>query len=374
MTAMIDQDEKLKVLHLVLMLRSTNSQYNVHSLPVMHERSIALCTFFSPRLTPPPQIEVFAGDGSVRGFFRAIRMALRSRRFDAIHAHSPYTGFLLAMMMPFSRDGRSTRRRSVYTVHGSYYDFGTRHKLLMLVVFAVFGHIVFCSNASFDSFPRSWKRLIRSRGRVIQNGVDIVRIDEVIASLPRKRSGPFTVVSAGRLENPKDPQTLVAAFAAASGPDSRLVFVGDGELRTEVEHAVAAADLGERVTMTGMIDRDEVFMQLMAADVFMSTSRGEGLPLAAMEAMACSVPVILSDIPPHREFGADSTIVPLVAPGDVAGFARELERVRDMTAVERAEVGRLGRELVASRFGLKQMSNAYKTLYDEILRERIGSS
>lgn len=373
MTSSTERAQKLRVLHLVLVLRSTNSQYNEHSLPVMHERSIALCTFFAPKLVPPEQIKVFAGDGSVRGFFRALRAALQSEQFDVVHAHSPHTGFLLVMAMPFSLGGESIRRRSAYTVHDSFYDYRIRHKLLMLPVFAFFRNLVFCSNAAHESFPRSLKRLIGSRGRVVQNGVDISRIDRVIASLARKQSGPFTVVSVGRLESVKDPQTLLAAFAAVGGSDSRLVFVGDGELRIELEKAIASAGLGERVTLAGVVERDEVFEHFMAADVFMSTSRGEGLPLAVMEAMACSVPVILSDIPPHREFGADSGIVPLVAPGNVTGFSDELARVRDMTQSERAEVGGLGRELVASRFGLEQMSIGYESLYDEIAGERFGS-
>lgn len=372
MTSPINDNQKLKVLHLILMLRSTNSQYNEHSLPVMHERSIALCTFFPPQLTPPPQIKVFPGNGTVRGFFRALRNATRSVHFDILHAHSPYTGVLLVMAMPFSRGGQSIRRRSVYTVHDSYYDFRLRHKLLMFVVFTFVAHIVFCSNAAFESLPRGLKWMIGSRGRVVQNGVDIARVDEVVASISKKTSGPFTVVSVGRLERVKDPLTLLQAFAAADGGDWRLVYVGDGELRTELEQAITSAKLDERVLLTGLVERDEVFRQFMAADAFISTSWGEGLPVAAMEAMACSVPVILSDIPPHREFRADPQIVPLVPPGDVEGFTGELERLRNMTAADRAEVGRRGRELVEREFGLEQMSRGYQSLYDEIANERDG--
>ncbi len=89
MTSTNDRENRLRILHLILVLRSTNSQYNEHSLPVMDEREITLCTYFKPQLVPPPQIRVFAGNDSVRGFFRVLRDA------PAPPTTTPFTRILL---------------------------------------------------------------------------------------------------------------------------------------------------------------------------------------------------------------------------------------------------------------------------------------
>jgi glycosyltransferase involved in cell wall biosynthesis len=333
----------------------------------MDEREITLCTYFKPQLVPPPQIRVFAGNDSVRGFFRVLREALGAGEYDAIHAHSPQMGVFLIMAM-LGGLRRGLRRRTVYTVHDSFYDYKLRNKLLMIPALAVFFRVIFCSHAAYESLPSILKRLVGSRARVVQNGADIGRIDRVISMTEPGRDEAFGVLSIGRLEPVKDPVALVTAFARSGGDDDTLVFVGDGDLRSEVETAIAEAGLGDRVAMTGLIEREEVFRYLLKSDVFISTSHGEGLPVAAMEAMACAVPVILSDIPPHREFQADPGVIPLVQPGDVEGFARELARFRSMSSDERTTIGRACRDLVATKFSLDQMNEGYEAIYREVIR------
>ena len=365
---------RLRILHLILNLRTTNSQYNEHSLPVMYERDITLCTYFTPQLTPPPQIRVFAGNDTIRGVFRALHGAFDADEYDAIHAHSPHMGVLLIMTIFRWPHLAQLRHRTVYTVHDSFYDYKTRNKLLMIPVLAMFSRVVFCSHAAYESLPRILKRLVRRRMRIVQNGVDIARIDRVISSLRPDHDETFTVVSIGRIEKVKDPLAVLLGFMQIDPDKSGLVFLGEGDLRPELERAIADAGLADRVALTGLVDREEVFRYLMAADVFASASHGEGLPVAVMEALACSVPVILSDIPPHREFGADPSITPLVAPGDIAGFARELAKLRAMSPDERIAIGRAGRDLVTTTFSLERMSAGYEAIYREIASAEYGAA
>src|SRR6185503_9167784 len=87
----------LRVLHVILMLGETNSQYNEQCLPLIGQRDLSICTYFVPRLTPPPEIALYAGDGTLRGFFRSLRRALDAERYDVIHAHAPQSGVLLLL-------------------------------------------------------------------------------------------------------------------------------------------------------------------------------------------------------------------------------------------------------------------------------------
>jgi glycosyltransferase involved in cell wall biosynthesis len=119
-----------------------------------------------------------------------------------------------------------------------------------------------------------------------------------------------------------------------------------------------------------MIDRDSVFGYFGQADLFVSASLGEGLPVAVLEAMACRCPVVLSDIPPHREIAKGVDFVPLIEPDDVAGFAREIERIREMPVSERIAIGQKCRQLVEERFSLSAMHAGLEKVYAQIINDR----
>src|SRR5688572_10637440 len=110
------------------MLGETNGQYNQHCLPLLGVRDLSICTYFEPRLTPPPEIALHAGDGTLRGFFRALRSALDARDYDVIHAHAPESGALLVFALVWWRRFRRLRPSLVYTVTDSFEDFKLRNQ------------------------------------------------------------------------------------------------------------------------------------------------------------------------------------------------------------------------------------------------------
>jgi glycosyltransferase involved in cell wall biosynthesis len=370
-----DARRRLKVLHLILMLGETNGQYNEHCLPLIGERDLSISTYFVPRLTPPPEITMFAGDGTLRGFFRSLHRALDAERYDVIHAHAPQSGVLLLLAVLARRRSHRLRRSLVYTVQDSFYDYRLRDQAMMVVPLVTFHRVIFCSGSAYESLPRVLKWLVRGRWRVVQNGADIDRVDRAIAAASVDRpidreDGRFTVLSVGRLDAVKDPFVVLDAFARLvdRDDDGRLVFIGGGRLATALEARVDRTGLQGRVTLRGLIPREQVFLASAEADVFVSTSRGEGLPVAVLEAMAAGCPVILSDIPPHRELAEDAGFIPFVTPGDVEGFAKEIKRYRAMTSDERREIGRRCRAHVSARFTLPIMRAGTDAVYMETAR------
>lgn len=357
---------RLRVLHVIITLGETNSQYNEHCLPLVGIRDLSISTYFTPQIDAPPEIDVYPGDGTLRGFFRALSAALAEDLYDVVHVHAPTTGaLLLAGFARWSR--RGFWRKLVYTVHDSFYDYKLRNKLLMLPVFVGYRRVVFCSRAAYESYPALWKLLARGRSRVIPNGADLERVERVSAGRSRRGDdGLFRVLSVGRLESVKDPLTLLSAFGRAPD-DSRLTFVGTGSLAAELSSAIRIAGLEDRVETTGLVPRDEVYRRCVDSDLFVSASHGEGLPVGVIEAMATGCPVVLSDIPPHRELAEGVDFVPFVRPGDSDGLAREIVRFHDMSKDEREPIGRRCRELVHERFGLQAMHAAYDATYREIL-------
>lgn len=359
----------MRVLHLIIVLGETNGQYNEHCLPLMRERDISIVTYFVPKLTPPPEITLFAGDGTLRGFFRALRNALDAPRYDVVHAHAPQTGTLLVLAALAWRRFSRLRPSFVYTAQDSFHNYKPRNRVMMVLSLATFTRVVFCSRSAYESLPRILKRLVRGRSRVVQNGADLDRVDRAVASRPAERNGHgFTVLSVGRLERVKDPFTFLEAFRRSLAEDagSRAVFVGAGELTPTITARAQEMGLQDRVALTGLIPRDEVFVRCADADVFVSTSHGEGLPVAVLEAMAAGCPVILSEIPPHLELADGADFIPFVKPGDVEGFAQAIRRFREMSLEERREIGRRCRSHMAARFTLPIMRAATEAVYREV--------
>ena len=359
----------LRVLRLTPEVGEMSAPLNQFSLPAADRQEITLCTFFPSGMTVPAPLTLLEGDGTLPGFFRSLHTAVAAKRYDIVHAHSPHMACLfLAARLRW----RGPSPATVCTVHNSYSNLRFRNRLLLLPVFAAFQRIVCCGRPSLDSFPDGYRRLAGRRLCVITNGVNLDRVDRVVAG--RRGSwhpGPL-VVCVGRLIRIKNPFTVLEAFRQCGHPSARLVFVGDGESRGQLWETRDRLGLAGQVETTGLIQRDEVYPWLSGADLFVSASVGEGLPIAVLEAMACRCPVLLSDIPPHREIAGGADFIPLCPADDAAAFSRQIRRFLDMTASERAAIGEKCRRLVEDRFRLDRMLDAYESLYRELLQHRPG--
>ena len=364
---MSEAKKSLSILRIMLAIRETSAPYNQFSLPLADRHHITLCTYFPSDIVPPKTITLFEGDGSVKGFFGVLKAALSAKKYDIIHVHSPHLGllFLIAALFSYWKFLPST----VITVHDSYEDYKLRNRLMFIPVFASFRKIVCCSKASYESFPVVFKWLAGNRLCVVQNGLDIARVDRIAANIPQQQrlTDDFTTVAISRLVDVKNPFAALRVFQESQDQTDRLVYIGDGPLRPSLLAKRSEANLENRVTFTGLIPREKVFEYLLNADLFISLSRGEGLPVSVLEAMACRCPVLLSDIPPHREIAEGVDFIPLVNPDDTAGFAREIRKFKEMPASERAWVGQKNRRIVEERFSLPAMHTGYENVYDEVL-------
>lgn len=358
------KDEKMKVLHVLFQIHETSGPYNEHCLPMARERDISVCTFFRSNIVPSKEIKLFEGDDTIMGFIRTIKTALKSKDYDVVHVHAPHLAiFLIAVNLLHWR----SMRRTVYTIQNSYQNYKFRNRMMLFPIFIFFRKLIPCSKASLESYPKFLKWLGRGKFHVAQNGVDVDRIDRVIASVgEKKQNGHFTIVSVGRIIKIKNPVSLLKAFQQSNNQDGRLVFVGEGDLRPALTKEIEKLGLEEQVKLTGLVGRDEVFSHVSRADLFVSTSYGEGLPVAVMETMACGCPVILSDIPPHREIAEGADFIPLIDPNDISGFERQIRRFRQMPDTERKEIGEKCRMIIKSRFNLGIMHKRHKDVYTQL--------
>lgn len=365
-------NDRLSVLHLILALKPTNGQYNEHCLPLMNERAITICTYFRSNIKPPDQITLFDGDNTIFGFFRALREALTKRKYDIIHVHTPHAGVLLIVGLLAFGLYKKLMPSTVHTVQNSYENFKLRNKWLFIPSFVFFRQMVFCGDASYESFPRFFKWLAGNRMAVVQNCVDLERIDRIAKAVPITRSDRFRISTVGLIEI-KNPLTVLEAFHQSGNSDRELFILGEGILRTSLSERIRSLGLQEHAKLTGMIPRDKVFEYFSISDVFVSASRGEGLPVAVLEAMACNRPVILSDIPPHREIVKDIDFIPLIHSEDIAGFARAIKKYQEMSPSARTAIGEKCRKIVEDRFSLPAMHAGYARIYSHITGNHVAS-
>ncbi|MGD9704281.1 MAG: glycosyltransferase family 4 protein [Acidimicrobiia bacterium] len=353
------------VLHVILKVQETNGQFNEHCLPLADQRRISIVSFLAPTLTSPPSVEMFAGSGSVRSGWQALRRALRSGPYDVVHVHAPQTGLLLLAALGLRR---SRRANCIYTVQNSYGNYRPRNRLLMVPIFAAYPQVVFCSQAALDSMPRWLKWLVRDKAHVVPNAVDVAGIDRAIIASRRADDGRFRVVLVGRMVPIKNMATVLEAVARTTA-DVELTVIGDGPLRRDLEALVRTLPLDDdRVRFAGLLERSEVHRRLAEADLCVSASFGEGLPVAVLEAMACRTPVLLSEIAPHREIDIGRPELALVGCTDIDGFASAIDALAKLPAEERAALGRRCRQIVDDRFGIAAMHAAYVPIYDAAAR------
>jgi glycosyltransferase involved in cell wall biosynthesis len=205
-----------------------------------------------------------------------------------------------------------------------------------------------------------WIGLPEGSVRVIHNGV----VDRPVTPLPRPVSGPI-IGTIGRLAPQKGQDVLLTALRALPGVTA--VLVGDGPDREKLQ--AMARDLGveDRVLMPGWLEDPRAW--LPAFDVFVLPSRVEGLPLAIIEAMLASRPVVAASVDGIPEEVLDGRTGILVPPEDPGTLAEAVGSLLD-DPDRRERMGQEGRRFAADSFSVEGMVAAYESLYDELLSRR----
>ncbi len=358
---------KTRILRLVNSIEPTSNPYNELTLPMLNTHDVTICAFFQSKLVADNRIKYHVGNGHVVGYIRLLRNVLRSETFDVIDAHSPHVGvmFLLAVLL----GPRRAITKSVMRVHNCFECFKLRNKLLFLPCFAFFSRLSCCSHASLSSWPWIYRRLAGRRLGAIPNGVNIRRIRRVSEQRPlaEDRRSEFRILSVAAAIPIKNHSTTLQAFARCKSSNALLTIVGGGKREEQLKREAQDLGIADRVRFTGRVSREETLAYMLSSDLYISVSYGEGLPLSVLEAMACSCPVVVSDIGPHREVDDRSGCVRFVGCEDVDVLAREIDRAAEMQPADRTAWGAKCRRHVEDRFSLEQQLASYDRLFDEVI-------
>jgi glycogen(starch) synthase len=213
-----------------------------------------------------------------------------------------------------------------------------------------------------------------SKVRVIYNGLNLRSIPQhkhVSRSKYNLLDNDFFILYMGRLHVKKCPSDLIRAMqkVVSEIPSAKLVVAGKGGEKRKLEDLVSHLNLLENITFAGFVSDNEKWQLMMSCDVFVLPSEVEAFGISVIEAMACSKPVVVTDIGPfteivkHKETGL---VVPLHSPDAIAEAIIELYQNNDL----RKNIGDSARKEIENRFNIAKIADDYLELYMKAFQEK----
>ena len=298
----------------------------------------------------------------------------RAHELDILHAHYavPHaTAAYLAHQILSADDDRPPR--TVTTLHGTDITLmGSDASYADVVAFSIErSHAI---TAVSESLRRDTAAglAIRNDIRVIPNFLDVAlwarRPDAALRARLSRGESSAVVVHVSNFRPVKRVGMVLEIFRLiqASRP-ARLVMIGEGPDRPAAERQAAMMNIAEEVEFVG--EQQDLVPWLSSADLFLLPSSQESFGLAALEAMACGVPVIASRVGGLPEVVTDGVSGFVCDPDDAAGMAQKsLALLADRE--RRDAMGRAAASDVRARFSAESIVPRYEALYEDVLGGR----
>ncbi len=356
-----------------------------------HEVHVATTDDDGPgRLNPPPPSHRLEEGVQIWTFPRQIRfytvswplwrwLSRRAADFDVVHAHALFTFPSLAAAF------WAKRRRTPYVVRplGTLNRWGVRNRRpwlkrlsFPLVERRILENAACVHYTSEAEFEEARQLGFAAPAAVIPNGFDPAQIEGGVAErflgLHPGLSDRPRILFLSRLDPKKGLDLLLDAFAGLSDrqPAPALVLAGNGENAFVETVRRQAEDLGVsgRVHFVGFLKDDQKRDALAAADVYVLPSYSENFGIAAAEALACGLPVVISDqVAIHREVAEAGAgwVVPCRASDLTEALREALDQGRGPDRAARA------RALALDRFSMESVIGRLERLYREIVQSEL---
>lgn len=292
----------------------------------------------------------------LRGKLEAL---LERERFDLLHLHCPVSPVLPLLAL------RVAKQPVVGTFHSTVMsDLAFRiFRRALLPSYRRLDRALAVSEAARDCVLRHFPGPVD----ILPNGVNLERFRPGLPRLPQFTDGTPTILFVGRHDPRKGlPELMQAAAALAEDRVRfRLVIVGDGALRRRIERMAGGALRG-RVHFEGQVSNEHLPGYYASADLFCSPARGgESFGIVLLEAMACGVPIVATDLPGYRTVltpGREGLMVPPRDPVSLRDALKMMLLSRDL----RAEMGARGVE-TARRYAWPAIAARLEEIYGSLV-------
>jgi len=301
----------------------------------------------------------------LRGYPRRLIRALGEFRADLLHAHSG-TWLPTALARVLLRGPRL-----VFTDHGRYPPEPWGRSLIERWCHRVTERLV-CVSGALAEYDRQYLRLA-DLPLVIPNGIDLAPyqsprdgVRERLRALWGAGPDDVLALAVGRLEPVKRHDRMIEALGriGREAPALRLVFAGAGTLESALRSLAATCGVEDRVAFLGF--RDDIPDCLRAADLWLSASDTEGLPISLLEGLASGLPVLATDVGGVKETLGSPPAGQVVPPSDVEAMAAALLTLATNPDLRRELATRAASR--ARHYSLDLAVDRYESVYQSAAR------
>jgi len=297
---------------------------------------------------------------------------LKKIRFSLVHVHTPVAAFITRLACQ-----RTNTHPVLYTAHGFHFYKGAPLKnwLLYYNMEKLAAHWTDgLITINEEDYKAAQKFKLRKNGKVFfvpGVGVDVASLEQRIPSINRSEKrkelelsvDTAVIITVGELNANKNHIQVLEALSKLNKTNFHYLIVGNGESEQKLKKAVNELMLQDKVSFLGF--RRDVPELLTASDVFILTSRREGLPRAVMEAMAVGLPIIATDVRGNRDLVKSGENGYLVHLNDIEQTAMAIEQLTNSEDLRRS-MGEKSKELV-KQYDLQNILKEMERIYDNIL-------
>ena len=308
------------------------------------------------------------GGVSDRGFHSQVRALMGRHEIDVVHGYFTPTCYQLALGPRLRGFNRIVRTAANMPIGNSVERPGLAARLKHRVLAGLFRKILCRSQGVRDAFAQLG--VPAERLAVADGGCDTKRYrfsEDARARLRREWGicdGELVLGVCCRLVPVKRLDRLIRRVAdAAAEIPLRLLIAGDGPQREDLDSLARSLPAGGRIQFLG--HRDDLPDLYSGLDIFCLSSEAEGMSNSILEAMACRLPVLATDIPPNRGLVQNGRTGYLLSFEDCGEFVTALKHVEPVEA--REAMGSKGRELVEREFSVESRIHKEIAVYWEVV-------
>ncbi|WP_293893634.1 glycosyltransferase [Flavobacterium sp.] len=217
---------------------------------------------------------------------------------------------------------------------------------------------VICVSKAVQDYLIAIDEIDSKKGYVIYNPVS--EKDYIKRELPNE----FTIVSVGRFEKVKNQKLLINAFSKLNNKSSKLILVGDGRERSNIEQLISELNLNKRVTITGFVPNPEHY--IAKSSLFVLPSFSEGFGIAVVEAMQQGLPCLCTNVGGIPEFVVENETGWLFNPNDEDELVEKLNYIITLPTESINSIGEMGKNSISSKFTTSKYVENLENLYQNL--------
>ncbi len=307
---------------------------------------------------------------NIKAIFKT-RKILKANHYDLVHCHTPMGGVVARLA---AAGLRKKGLKVVYTAHGFHFFRGAP-KINWLVYYSIEKIMAFFSDAVItmngEDFKTASDKFHTKVYKIDGVGVDTSRFEPPSKSLKSKlrksngyKDSDEILINVGELNRNKNQTFIIESLADRFKADSslKLLICGVGDTKADLEELIAKYELESQIKLAGYVNNVDEMYQL--ADVLLSVSYREGLPVNLIEAMAVGLPIIATDVRGCRDVVENGRNGFLIDVDDQEGLVEALDNLSDTGRYKKIAKNNLSD---VKRYQVETAVKNMADIYEEVL-------